>query len=111
MRPSTVQRVGAKLLGPGRSSPAPVALATSPRDLRDVLMTEPAFQSCPEFADAASWLARTAVSSEDFQAHLGSLPVSRVYEVVDECRRRARAWSEIASALEGRVRRNHPCGA
>ena len=29
----------------------------------------------------------------------------RVYEVADECRRRARSWAQMADALEARVRR------
>jgi predicted trehalose synthase len=67
--------------------------------------SNPAYPSSPEDVDAVSWLDRTAVTLEDLRAHLGSLPLSRVYEIADECRRRARTWSEMADVLEARVRR------
>ena len=74
------------------------------------LVADPALHSSPEGAEALTWLARTAVSVEDLHAHLGSLPLSRVYEVADECRRRARTWAQMADALEARVRRG-PIGS
>jgi ABC-type Fe3+-hydroxamate transport system substrate-binding protein len=58
----------------------------------------------------ASWLARTAVAADDLHIHLEAVPRGRIYEVVDECRRRARTWAEIADALEkqARARRGPP---
>ncbi len=58
----------------------------------------------PEMAEPSSWLARTAVSIDDLFTQLGALPLSRLYDVVDECRRRAETWSEIADLLEARAR-------
>jgi ParB-like chromosome segregation protein Spo0J len=51
-----------------------------------------------------AWLARTAVAPRDLDAYLAELPLSRAYEVVDECRRRAHAWADMADALEKHVR-------
>lgn len=47
-----------------------------------------------------AWLERTAVSPADLSTHLSGVPVGRVYEVVDECRRRAHIWRELAESLE-----------
>jgi ParB-like chromosome segregation protein Spo0J len=111
--PSTVQRLAAGLV---RADSPPLANVTI--DVRnnatlrrtEALVADPALHSSPEGAEALTWLARTAVSVEDLHAHLGSLPLSRVYEVADECRRRARTWAQMADALEARVRRG-PIGS
>ena len=58
----------------------------------------------PDKPETAEWLARTAVASGDIDTYLINVPLSRVYEVVDECRRRAHTWSEMADFLEKRVR-------
>jgi ParB-like chromosome segregation protein Spo0J len=47
------------------------------------------------------WLERTA-GSEEWVQYLSRIPLSRVYEVADEARRRARHWSDFATALEAR---------
>ncbi len=47
----------------------------------------------------------TAVDSVDRWKHVGVVPLSRVYEVADEARRRAAFWLGFAETLEGRVRR------
>ena len=69
------------------------------------LVVDPVRHPSCEGAEVTTWLARTSVSVEDLYAHLASLPLSRVYEVADECRRRARSWAQMADALEARVRR------
>jgi ParB-like chromosome segregation protein Spo0J len=51
----------------------------------------------------AAWLNHTGVG-DDWQRHVDTIPLSRVYEVADEARRRARAWTEFAEAVEGRAR-------
>jgi ParB-like chromosome segregation protein Spo0J len=78
-----------------------------PHDDRPVsdLVADPVSHPSGEGAEVTTWLARTSVSVEDLYAHLASLPLSRVYEVADECRRRARSWAQMADALEARVRR------
>jgi len=57
-----------------------------------------------ERADTRAWLARTAVAPDDLGSYLRDLPLSRVYEVIDECRKRARTWAEMADSLERQVR-------
>jgi ParB-like chromosome segregation protein Spo0J len=104
--PSTVQRVAAGL---ARSAKPPLVgglaigepgLAPSGALVADGIRRPP-----PDGVDAVTWLARTAVSVEDLHTHLGGLPLSRVYQVVDECRRRAGTWAQMADALEARARR------
>ena len=104
--PSTVHRVVAGLTKQGKPSSvtkAPAAGKTA--ELRCALLQDPAFQASTEYANAAFWLAKTTVTVEDLTTHLASLPLSRTYEVADECRRRARAWTDIADSLETRLRR------
>jgi ParB-like chromosome segregation protein Spo0J len=107
--PSTAHRVRARLR---RHEDMPVlALAMAP--------STPADHEAPSHLDlrpvsvepqpgAASWFTATTVNIEDLNTHLGSLPISRVYEVADECRRRAKTWLEIAEALERRTRSGSP---
>lgn len=67
---------------------------------------------CPEASRGAfthlpevdAWFARTDISTNDLDAVLGDLPLGRLYEVADECRRRTRIWIQIADALETRGR-------
>ena len=51
------------------------------------------------------WFDSTAVDSVDGWEHIGVVPLSRVYEVADEARRRAAFWLGFAETLEGQVRR------
>jgi ParB-like chromosome segregation protein Spo0J len=52
----------------------------------------------------ARWFERTSIGDEWVEL-VSDLPISRIYEVADEARRRAAEWSEFASAVEARVRR------
>jgi ParB-like chromosome segregation protein Spo0J len=49
------------------------------------------------------WFASTDLRDE-WHDYLWSVPLGRVYEVVDEARRRAAAWTSFASLLESRTR-------
>lgn len=51
----------------------------------------------------AEWFAGNAVG-DDWRRYVCSIPIGRVYEVVDEARRRANAWNSFASMLESRTR-------
>ena len=51
------------------------------------------------------WFDATAVDPVDSWEHAGVVPLSRVYEVADEARRRAAFWLGFAETLEGQVRR------
>jgi ParB-like chromosome segregation protein Spo0J len=51
----------------------------------------------------ARWFERTSIGDE-WPAFVMGIPISRIYEVADEARRRAAAWLEFASTVEERVR-------
>jgi hypothetical protein len=50
-----------------------------------------------------AWFKQTSVDDADCWRHVGDVPLSRVYIVADEARRRANSWSTFAAALEDRV--------
>ena len=96
--PSTVHRARARLQRPEFSSVAPPSVPTTPVSVAEVE------QRKPDLTEPVSWLARTAVSVDEMRTHLAVLPISRLYGIVDECRKRAQMWAEIADALENRAR-------
>jgi hypothetical protein len=51
------------------------------------------------------WLNTTSVEQGDLWRYVDSVPLSRVYVIADEARRRAEFWTRFAMAVEGRVRR------
>jgi hypothetical protein len=108
--PSTAYRARSRLHGGGRQGPVTTAIPPSaPQGPHEATGTTVDLSSSATAAEPTSWLSTTAVSIEDLRAHLGDLPLSRIYEVVDECRRRARTWCEIADALEARARNAPAC--
>jgi ParB-like chromosome segregation protein Spo0J len=56
-------------------------------------------------AQFVEWFDTTSVDPADGWDHVGVVPLSRIYEVADEARRRAAFWAGFAQALEGQVRR------
>ena len=60
--------------------------------------------STEEGTEFAAWFTRTAVG-DDCWTHVAGVPVSRIYDVADEARRRAQYWSDFARALEARSSR------
>ena len=63
-----------------------------------------ALASAEEGARFVVWFTRTAIDNE-CNEWVEVLPVSRVYEIADEARRRADHWNAFAAALERRVSR------
>jgi hypothetical protein len=64
-----------------------------------------AFTSRDETADIAAFLKRTDTSTIDPDEHSRAIPLSRIYEVADEARRRAAFWLRLAESVEKRSRR------
>ncbi len=62
-----------------------------------------ALLTCGDGGDFARWFTRNRVDGEWHQ-YVPAVPVGRIYDVVDEARRRAAAWTAFASMLEGRLR-------
>ena len=65
---------------------------------------DPALASCAQGEAFLEWFERTAVNEADL-TRVGSVPLSRTYEIADEARRRADIWRHFASSLEGRTTR------
>ena len=62
-----------------------------------------ALNATDDGAAFVTWFTATAVSNEDCFRHLTSVPLSRVYEIADEARRRANIWITFARDLENRT--------
>jgi ParB-like chromosome segregation protein Spo0J len=98
-------------------------VGVSPETVRSVRMslqhapdagTEPARIEAPWKDDAAilssnggedfvAWFERTVVTDDDAARHLDAVPLSRIYEIADEARRRSTMWMQFARSLEART--------
>lgn len=54
--------------------------------------------------DFATWFEQRRIEDSDWQPFVQDLPISRVYEVADACRRFSASWRAFAIALEDRAR-------
>lgn len=97
--PETVRSVRARMATAAAGEPSPAAVR--PTDDR-------ALAAVDGGAEFTAWLERTAVAPDDWQPLAESIPLSRVYELADEARRRAECWQALAEALENRARRTKP---
>ena len=55
--------------------------------------------------DFIQWFDGTEMGLEEVDAHLPAVPLSRVYEIADQARRRARLWDAFADTVEPRSER------
>lgn len=62
-----------------------------------------ALSSTDDGSTFAIWFERTSIATE-WHRHVLTIPLSRVYEVADEARRRAEQWRDFADAVGSRVR-------
>jgi hypothetical protein len=69
----------------------------------DTWLSDAALNTCGDGGGFARWFTETNVT-DDWHRFVWTIPVGRVYEVVDESRRRAAAWTAFASILESRIR-------
>jgi ParB-like chromosome segregation protein Spo0J len=103
--PETVRSVRSDL---GRTSPPRPALP--PQTWRPAPEPEPwqpdaAFLSREDSAATASFFERTDVCDAELNHHVRAIPLSRVYEVADEARRRAAFWLRLAQSVEAQAER------
>lgn len=88
--------------------------AAGPSNAEDSLGGDPwasdtAMQSTEAGRTFIAWFSRTDVDDE-WLSYVRELPLSRIYAVADEARRRAREWIKIADAVENRARQGqHVC--
>jgi hypothetical protein len=69
------------------------------------LREDPAFASREDAECFAALFDATTIERATLIGHVESVPLSRIYEVADEARRRAELWREFADVLESRVHR------
>jgi ParB-like chromosome segregation protein Spo0J len=101
--PETVRLVRLNLaqLAPSAEEPAadPAPEPAPPRWHADA-----ALASCDKAEDLLSWFDQTTVCDSDVD-RTSRVPLSRVYEMADEARRRANLWQQFARVLEARATR------
>jgi hypothetical protein len=106
--PETVRSVRAALIeDPDARATMPVNLADwcAARDRVPRWQPDHSFTSREDGTATAGFLERTDVSECDLERHAVAVPLSRVYEVSDEARRRAAFWSQLAERVEARAKR------
>lgn len=99
--PETVRRIRREFDG-GPQATIGVIPRVPPAPLAD-WVDDPAMSTSPELSALVDWLRRTE-PGPDLVTHVAAAPLSRVYELADEARRRASFWGAFATALESRAR-------
>jgi hypothetical protein len=61
-----------------------------------------ALTSCDD-GDFVEWFDRTSVGDDECRTRVGGVPLSRIYAVAEEARRRSELWMQFARALEARA--------
>ncbi len=86
------------------SDDSPLMASEGRSDGRDPSWTtDAALLACADGGEFARWFDSNKIDGE-WHRHVWSIPMGRVYEVVDEARRRAATWTTFASILESRTR-------
>jgi ParB-like chromosome segregation protein Spo0J len=104
--PETVRSVKRRMIEPTPTdhSPREATVLGLPTDRgRRRLAEDPAFASRADAEIFATLFDATTVDRASLIGHVESVPLSRIYEVADEARRRAELWREFADVLESRV--------
>ena len=104
--PETVRRVRATLHSANGAVDGSIIVEPPERERprSSVWETDPAFATCDNDGRFTQWFSRTSVDYDECRRHASAIPFGRIYEVVDEARRRANAWHAFATSLESRVR-------
>ena len=98
--PETVRRIRREVEQPGGPEMAFLAALHAPEESDTDWHEDPAL--CVK-SDLVRWLDRTDPCG-DLEEFALSVPLSRVYQLSDEARRRAARWAAFAEVLEGRAR-------
>ena len=87
-------------------APAPVTISVAPpmpTVVTPIWGRDPALSSCDGGPDFLEWFDASEVRDDDCVERVETVPLSRVYEIADEARRRSEAWIRFARALEARA--------
>jgi len=88
----------------------PITSSPSAALVSTMWSSDAAVLSASQGESFARWFERTGVGGEWVDFVMG-IPISRIYEVADEARRRATEWLEFATAAESRVRNQQAVSA
>jgi ParB-like chromosome segregation protein Spo0J len=105
--PETVRTV--RNLRPASSTPSGLRaiLSTTDSDIPAPMVanigTDPALLATSEGLQFTQWMTCMDLG-DSWKSFVDAVPLSRIYEVSDEARRRARSWVRFADALEARAR-------
>ena len=114
--PETVRSVKNRLAS-GTANPEPgvppaldaeaivVALLARDRPIARQWQDDSALITCDGGQKFVEWFDETSVDATACWEFAGVVPLSRVYEVADEARRRSALWTSFADTLEGQIRR------
>jgi hypothetical protein len=69
----------------------------------DAWISDAALRSCGDGGEFARWFDDSNVD-DVWHRYVWTVPVGRIYDIVDEARRRAASWTAFASLLESRTR-------
>jgi hypothetical protein len=98
--PETVRRIRKEVEQPCGPDISVLAALRAPAECETDWHEDPALQANP---DLVAWLDDTDPTG-DLESFALSVPLSRVYELADEARRRAGRWAAFAEVLESRAR-------
>lgn len=71
---------------------------------KETLRTDPAFGHVYSARTFADWFDDHNIQTDDWVELITDLPLGRLYEIIDEARRRSQVWTQLAERLEERVR-------
>jgi ParB-like chromosome segregation protein Spo0J len=91
-----------------RSVRAEMQSETPQLDGRDWWRYDSALSSSDGGRQLVTWLARVNIDTDVWARYLDSVPLSRIYDLAAEARRRASAWNAFADELEFRSRHGKP---
>jgi hypothetical protein len=80
----------------------PVHGGDEPTASRTTVLSSSAFTSSPELEGFVDLMSSTNVELGSLLVHVERVPLSKVYELAEEARRRATCWLDLARALERR---------
>jgi hypothetical protein len=74
-----------------------------PPRLRQHWQRDPVLAADPQTAAFATWFDSRSVSDGDWEDFIDTVPMTRLFQVIDDARRRAESWQRFAGALRERL--------